>query len=156
MTNKKTTLILTIVTSIVLFILTLTIFGKFFELLLPKIKNLQYQTTEMSSQFRLVLFFSIVIGLAPILLYLTWRLARIEITKRRIFSGLIVMVFMVIAIIFRQQLIKSTFKGLTNLKTQTGETIYNSFAIENLHFEYYLLGGLIFGCIVSFFTLRDK
>lgn len=156
MTNKKTTLILTIVTSIVLFILIFSTFGKLFELLLPQIENLQYQTAEMSSQFRLALFFSLVIGLAPILLYLTWRLARIEMTTRRIFSGLIVIVFMVIGILFRQQLIKSTFKKLTNLKTQTGETIYNSFAIENLHFEYYLLGGLILGCIVSFFTLRDK
>jgi len=156
MTNKKTTLILTIITSIVLFTLTLTQFGKLFELLLPKIENLQYQTSEIGSQFRLVLFFSIVIGLTPILLYMTWRLARIEIKKRRIFSGLIVIVFMVLAIVLRQQLIKSTFKSLTNLKTQTGETIYNSFAIENLHFEFYLFGGLILGCIVSFFTLKDK
>ncbi len=51
MTNKKTTLILTIMTSIVLFILTLTQFGKLFELLLPKIENLQYQTSEMGSQY---------------------------------------------------------------------------------------------------------
>ena len=156
MTNKKTTLILTIVTSIVLFILTLTIFGDFFELLIPKIENLQYQTTEISSQFRLALYFSIAIGLVPIFLYLTWRLARIKTTKRKVFSGIIVIVFMFISIIFRQQLIKSTFKGLTNLKTQTGETIYNSIAIENLHFEYYLLGGLILGCIVSFVTLKDN
>lgn len=156
MKNKKTTLILTIITSIVLFILTLTQFGKLFEILLPKIENLQYQTSEMGSQFRLVLFFSIVIALTPILLFITWRIARIEIIKRRILSGIIVIVLMILAIVLRQQLIKSTFKSLTNLKTQTGETIYNSIAIENLHFEYYLLGGLILGCMVSFFVLKNK
>ena len=156
MANNKTTLILTIFTSLVLFILTFTQFGKLFELIMPKIENLQYQTTEVGSQFKLALFFSIVIGLMPILLYLTWRLGRIEKTKRRMFSGLIVIVFMTISIVLRQQFIKLTFNRLTNLKTQTGETIYNSFGVENLNFEYYLLGGLVLGCIVSFFSLKDK
>ena len=156
MANNKTTLILTIFTSLVLFILTFTQFGKLFELIMPKIENLQYQTTEVGSQFKLALFFSIVIGLMPILLYLTWRLGRIEKTKRRMFSGLIVIFFMTISIVLRQQFIKLTFNRLTNLKTQTGETIYNSFGVENLNFEYYLLGGLVLGCIVSFFSLKDK
>ncbi|MDP2161033.1 MAG: hypothetical protein Q8K02_11160 [Flavobacterium sp.] len=119
---------------------------------MPKIENLQYKTTEIGSQFKLALFFSIVIGLMPILLYLTWRLGRIEKTKRRMFSGLIVIFFMTISIVLRQQF----FIRLTNLKTQSGETIYNSFGVENLNFEYYLLGGLVLGCIVSFFSLKDK
>jgi len=156
MVNNKTTLILIIFTSLVLFILTFTQFGKLFELIMPKIENLQYQTTEIGSQFKLALFFSIVIGLMPILLYLTWRLGRIEKTKRRMFSGLIVIVFMTISIVLRQQFIKLTFNRLTNLKTQTGETIYNSFGVENLNFEYYLLGGLVLGCIVSFFSERQR
>jgi len=156
MTNKKTTLVLTIITSIVLFILTFSQFGKLFELILPKIENIQFYSSEMDSQFKLGLFFSIVIGLSPILLYLTWRLARIEITKRRMYSGLIVVVFMIISIVLRKQFIKLTFKGQSNMATQTGETIYNSFAIENLNFEYYLLFGLILGCIVSFIFLRNK
>lgn len=152
MANNKITLILTIFASLVLFILTFTQFGKLFELLMPKFENFQYQTTEIGSQFKFALFFSIVIGLTPILLYLTWRLGRIEKTKRRMFSGLIVVVFMTVSIVLRQQF----FIRLTNLKTQSGETIYNSFTIENLYFEYYLLGGLVLGCIVSFFSLKDK
>lgn len=156
MTNKKTTLVLTILTSLVLFILTFTQFGKLLEFLMPRIENLQYQTTDIGSQFKLAIFFSIVIGLTPILLYLTWRLGRIEKTKRRTYSGLIVIGFMAISVALRQYLIKSSFSGLTNLKTQTGETIYGSFAIENLNFENYLLGGLILGCIVSYLFLKDK
>lgn len=155
MTNKKAALVIIITTSLVLFILTLTQFSKLFDLLLPKIENLQYQTNEIGSQFKLGLFFSIVIGLTPIFLYLTWQLGRIEIIKRRMYSGLIVVGFMTISIILRQQVIKWTYK-LTNLETQTEETIHNSFAIENLNFEYYLLVGLILGCIVSFLSLRDK
>ena len=156
MTNKKITLVLTILTSLVLFILTFTQFGKLLEFLMPRIENLQYQTTDIGSQFKLAIFFSIVIGLTPILLYLTWRLGRIENTKRRTYSGLIVVVFMAISVALRQYLIKSTFSGLTYLKTQTDETIYSSFALENLNFENYLLGGLILGCIVSYLFLKDK
>ena len=155
MTDKKT-LLPVILSSIVLFILTLIQFEKLFLQIIPRIENLQFQTTNIGSQFKLGLFFSIIIGLIPILLYLTWRIGRIEIKKRRIFSGLIVITFMTIAIIFRQQLIKLKFQGLINLKTQTGETIYNSLNIEDLHFEYYLFGGLILGCIVSFFSLKTN
>lgn len=136
--------------------MTLTTFAKLLEFLLPKIENLHYQANEMNSPIRLALYFSCVIGVVPMFLYLTWRIARIEITKRRVISGLIVMIFMVTSIIIRQQLIQSTFKGLTHVKTQTGESINMSFAIENLHFEYYLMGGLILGCIVSAFTLRKQ
>ena len=156
MTNKKRTLVLTILTSLVLFILTFTQFGKLFEFLMPRIENLQYQTTDIRSQFKLAIFFSIVIGLTPILLYLTWRLGRIEKTKRRIYSGLIIICFMTISVALRQYLIKLSFSEMTNLKAQTGETIYGSFDIENLNFENYLLGGLILGCIVSYLFLKDK
>ena len=156
MTNKKTTLVLTILTSLVLFILTFTQFAKLFQFLMPRIENLQYQTTDIRSPFKLEIFFSIVIGLTPILLYLTWRLGRIEKTKRRIFSGLIVIGFIAISVALRHYLIKSSISGLTNLKTQTGETIYRSFAIEDLNFENYLLGGLILGCMVSYLFLKDK
>ena len=156
MTKNKTTLIVIIVSSIVLFILTLTQFENFFELLIPNIENIRYETTKIDTFFRLALFFSAVFGLFPILLYLTWQLAKIETTKRRIFSGLIITLCIVLAVLLRQTLIKSTFNGLINLKTQTGETIHNSFNIENLDFEYYLLGGLILGCVVSFFTFKEK
>lgn len=156
MTNKKTTLVLTILTSLVLFILTFTQFEKLFQFLMPRIENLQYQTTDIRTQFKLEIFFSIVIGLTPILLYLTWRLGRIEKTKRRTFSGLIVIGFIAISVAIRHYLIKSSLSGLTNLKTQTGETIYHSFAIEDLNFENYLLGGLILGCMVSYLFLKDK
>lgn len=156
MTTKKTTIIFTVAASLILFILTLTQYGNLLELLLPKIENLHYQTVEHGSIFKHGLFFTIIIGLLPAFLYLTWRLARIEILNRRIISTFVVMLCMVLAILLRQQLIKSTLKGITNIKTQSGEPIYNSLTIENLHFEYYVLIGLILGCILSFITLRAK
>lgn len=156
MTNKKTTLVLTILTSLVLFILTFTQFGKLFDFLIPRIENLQYETTNMTSHFKIAIFLSIIIGLTPILLYLTWRLGRIEKTKSRIYSGLIVIGFMAVSVVARQNLIRLSLYGLTNLKTQTGETTYCSFAIENLNFENYLLGGLVLGCIVSYLFLKKQ
>ena len=63
---------------------------------------------------------------------------------------------MTLAVFLRQQLIKSTFDGLTNLKNPSGETIHNSFPIENLNFEYYLLGGLVLGCVMTYFMFKGK
>ena len=156
MTKQKRTLLLTILSAFVLFVFTFTQVGFIFHLLLPKIENLHYQTTEMGVQFKLSFYISIVIGLIPILLYLTWRLTPITKLKSKTISGLIVIAMMALAVIIRQQLIKSTFNGLTNLKTASGETIYNSFPIENLNFEYYLLGGLILGCVLTYFMFKGK
>lgn len=156
MTKQKTTLLLSILSAIVIFILTFTQIGFFFHLMLPKIENLHYQTTEMGEQFKLSFFISLAIGLIPILLYLTWRLTPITTLKSKTISGLIVIILMALAVILRQQLIRSTFDGLTNLKTPTGETISNSFPIENLNFEYYLLGSLILGCVMTYFMFKGK
>lgn len=93
-TNKKT-FILTIITSIVLFILAFMQFGEIFDLILPKVENLKYQVTE--NPFRIQLLFSMVIGLTPVFLHATWRIARIEIPIRRIFSALIVIASMFLA-----------------------------------------------------------
>lgn len=131
-------------------------FRNLFEMILPNIKNLKYQTSNLNGLFKLRLYFSIVVGLAPILLYITWILAPITNTKNRIFSGLIVIVFMIVAIVFRQMTIISTFNKLTNLKTETGETISNFFPMDNLHFEYYIFCGLLLSCILNFVMFKDK
>ena len=156
MKNNSTQIILTIISAIVLFLLTITQFGNLFTLLLPKIDNLMFSPTSIGGQFRIRLLFSMVVGLTPISIYLTWRLSPISNTKKKTISGLIILVSMAFAIFLRQQSIKSAYSGMTNLKNQTSEIIFNSFSIENLHFEYYLLIGLILGCVVSFFTLKDK
>jgi hypothetical protein len=134
----------------------MTQFGKLFELLLPNIENLKYQSTNLGGEFRFKLFFSIIVGLTPILLFLTWQLAPIRLLKYRFFSGLIVIFFIIISIVLRQHLIKATFNLVTNFKTQTTETIYTAFSIDNLHFEYYLLCGIILGCVLSYFLFQEK
>ena len=156
MTKQKTSLLLSILSSFVLFIVTFTQFGFVFHLLLPKIENLHYQNIEMGEQFKLSFFFSIVIGLIPILHYLTWRYTPITTLKNKTISGLILIAMVALAVVLRQQLIRSTFNGFTNLKTPSGETILNTFPIENLNFEYYLLGGLILGCVLSYFIFKVK
>ena len=156
MTNKKTTLFLTILASLVLFILTFTQFKKLLEFLMPRTENLQYHYTHITTQFKLTLFFSIIIGLTPLFLILTWRLGRIDKTVRRIYSGFIVVFLMSISIALKYYLVKLTLYRITDLKTKTSETINNSFAIEDLNFESYLLAGLILGCIVSYFLFKKN
>ena len=123
---------------------------------MPEVENTQYQTTKLGSQFKIRLINSIINGLIPMFLYLTWKFGRIEQKSRRILSGLIITPFIAIAILIRQQLIKSSIVTLANLKSETGENIYNVINMENLNFEYYLLGGVVIGCVVSYFSLRNN
>lgn len=154
--NKKTTIALTFLTSLFLFILTFSLFGNLFELLISKPENFQYQATRMRSQIKLRLLFSLAIGLTPIFLYLTWRIARIKTTKKRLYSALLVVAFMAASIVFRQQFINSEITRLANFETQPDATFNTAISIEVLNFEYYLLGGLCLGCVASYFSLRNN
>ncbi len=61
-----------------------------------------------------------------------------------------------ISIFIRQQILKYKFKNLPNLKTETDGIISNTFHIENLNYEYYLLTGLLLGCVTSYLIFKNK
>ncbi|GEM_PF-1145400 len=142
--------------SITLFITSYFLVPKISNLLIPKIENLRFYSTSLNEQFKLHLYFSIIIGIAPILLYFTWRLAKINNKSQKILSFLFVFIFMAISIFTRQQILKYKFKNLPNLRTETDEIIINSFHIKNLNYEFYLLIGLLLGCVTSYLIFKNK
>ena len=153
MKHSKTTIILTIIISILLFVLGFIIFGDIYEFILPKVDNGFYQVTELNGPFMSSLIFSITLGLTPVLLLLTWQLAPIILKSKKITSIVTVVVCMTLAILVRQQMIKSYFSRLTTL---SGEKLKVSYPMNQVNFEYYLLGGLCIGCIISYFLFKQK
>ncbi|MCC6289677.1 MAG: hypothetical protein IT249_17505 [Chitinophagaceae bacterium] len=156
MKHSKTTIILTILISIALFVLGLFTFDRLFEIILPKVDGGFYQVTELGGQFKTTLLFSFVLGLTPFLILLTWRLAPIISRSKKLASVLTVIVCMTGAIIVRQQILKSCFTGLTKNFTSTVDKMNVSYPVDQINFEYYLFGELIVGCPISYFLLRQK
>lgn len=155
MKQSKTTIILTIIIALVLFVFSFYTFGDVFDAMLPEVDNGRYQVTEINGVFKEALIFSLVLGLMPVFIVTTWRFSPIILKSRRVASIAIVVVFMVLAIMVRQQRIKSYFNNFANLNSP-GSKINVSFPADELYFEYYLLGGLCVGCFISFIIFRDK
>jgi|SRR5690606_8388348 len=142
--------------SITLFITSFFLFPKISNLLIPKIENLNFYSINLNEQFKLNLYFSAIIGITPIFLYFTWKLAKISNKAQKVLSFIFVFIFMGITIFTRQQILKYKFKNLPNLRTETDEIITNTFHIKNLNYEYYLLIGLLLGCVTSYLIFKNK
>ena len=156
MKHSKTTIILTILISIALFAMGLFTFDRLFEIILPKVDGGFYQAIELGRQFRTTLLLSLALGLTPFFILLTWRRSPIISKSKKLASVLTIIVCMALAIIVRQQILKSYFTGLTKNLTSTVDKINVSYPLDQVNFEYYLFGGLIVGCFISYFLFRLK
>lgn len=154
--NKKIEIILLILTSVILFIVTLSQFSAISNLLIPKIENLNFYSSNLNEQFKSSLYFSIIVAIAPILVYFTWKLAKIRVMKHKIISILIVIIFMIISILSRLQILKIKFNDLPNITTEADQVIKNAISIKSLNYEYYLLIGLLLGCLTVYIIFRNK
>lgn len=131
-------------------------FNDLFDFILPKVDRGFYQTTSLSGPFKTMLLFSLVFGLMPIIIFLTWRYSPIFSGKKKLVSVFMVVVCMTLAIIARQQTLKLYFAEQTKNVTSTADIPIVNYPIDQVNFEYYLLGGLCVGCIASYVVLREK
>ena len=155
MKHSKTTIILTILISIALFVVGFFSFGNINEALLPKVDNCYYQVAELGGQFKTLLVFAFILSLTPICIWATWRVAPIILNRHRVFSILTVVSCMTVAILVRQQSIRSYFSKLISFVGSTSGSLMLTYPIDKVHFEYYLLGGLCTGCMFHI-SFSDK
>lgn len=145
-----------VISSIILFIVVYSQFELVFDWIIPKRDELHLQTTDINSQFKVQFFFFVVISLTPIFVFAMWKVAKIETLNNRIFSSLVVLSTMAIAIFIQHQLIKSTIQNQSNLSESNEDLVYNSLLIEHSNFEFSVLVGQILGSIICYLTLRPK
>lgn len=153
MTNKVS-LIVTFIIALVLFSITFFQWNSIADILIPNDGNIQYSSISLRANLQVVLFFSMVVGMTPILLFLLWSLSSIHTLINRFLSSLIVVLLMTTALFLRFWFLKITAKRLSNYSTLNDEKVFIYLAIENLNYEYYLLIGLALGCIISFFIFK--
>ena len=153
---KIKSFILIIGISLFLLVVSFLIFLKTGHLLWPEIDNTEYAQTQMGSQFTIAFLFAAVVALTPILLHLTWRFSKTTAMKEKMISTIIVLACMILAVLLRRRLLIAASNELIGLPTVEGVPVRNSILVEKIHFEYYLLAGLILGCLITYFILRKK
>jgi CBS domain containing-hemolysin-like protein len=153
MKNNTSTLIITFVISILLFFLTFLKFDGVLKVLIPG--DITISVLEVGGMFKQMFFFSFMVGITPILVYLTWRIAPIKSFFRRSTSALIVILSMILALILRIEQLKLVNEPFSNLKTD--DIIFsNTLAHDSLHFEYYLLIAILVSCLLCGIFLKEK
>ena len=148
------TILLAILASLLLLATAFYFSGTLIEWLLPAAAGKHYEVSAGSGSFKTALFFSITIALTPLFLLFTWRMAPIvSIQKRMLGTGIAIMA-VVLGIVVRQQMLRAFFSRSSS--SINGYDLNASYPLDKVHFEYYILGGLIAGCIIAACLLKDK
>ncbi|MFT3980792.1 MAG: hypothetical protein QM687_10010 [Ferruginibacter sp.] len=148
------TIFLTIFASLLFLVFAFYFSGTLIEWLLPGGAKEHYGASTVSGPFKTTILFSLAIALIPLFLLFTWRLAPITSLQKRMASIAIAITAVGLGIVLRQQMLRSYFsRSLTSI---AGYDLNASFPLNKVHFEFYILGGLIIGCIVSALYLKDK
>ena len=145
----KAEILLTLLISMIVFVTIFYAFDTVYELILPDIQHVSYQTTDFGDQFKTSLVFSLILGLTPILLLATWKFSPIVSTGKRWASIFITISCMALAVVVRQQIIGDG-------PTSPVEGAVIVYPLDQLKFEYYILTGALIGCVCSGFLVRQK
>ncbi len=141
-----------ILASLVFFIAAMTLFTQLLMLLEPAIDGIDFVITGSRTSF----LFSLTAAFIPILTVLTWRVSRIDSLNRRIFSAAIIIFSMATALLARHQQVKIYFTRVVRPMLLTEGKTHVIYPIDPRNFVYYLLGGLLVGCLLSNLILRQK
>ncbi len=135
----------------VFFILGVAVYETFLTLILPKIKHSVFTSSHLNTHLFQQIYFSVALALIPVFLNVTWRVSPIITIPQKIKSVILVSLCLVVSVILRRQII---YLNLTSFHLPTGVT--NAVSIQNLHFHFYLFGGLLVGCLLSFLLFKQK
>jgi len=138
------------ISSLILFIAGLYTYGFFFQFILPKNGNLQIINTSLNEQFRNHMYYSVLFGLLPFTLYLTWRFGNIDSIKKRIITTLIFIMSIVLALLLRLYMIHLVSEFVVSDK------ILNTMTVDSLKFIQFMFIGLLLGMLFSWIILRQK
>jgi len=152
MRSNKKIFVWTLLVALLFFIAGMTAFTRLLQLLEPNIEGIAFVITGRLTAF----LFSLTLALIPVLTLATWRLAHIDLFYRKICSVTIIILTIAAALFTRHQQVKAFFnKVVRPLVLTKGETHF-VYPIDPRNFVYYLLAGLLIGCLLSYLLLRQK
>ena len=138
--------------SVVIFIASLSAFPQLLALLEPNIEGIVFVIKGNVTAF----FFSAGLALIPVLVVATWRISRITLLHRKILSVLFVVSSIAAALFARHQQVKIFFNHVVRPLLLASDKKPVLYPIDPRNFSYYLIGGLLAGCCLSYLFLRQK
>lgn len=129
-------------------------FAKFYNFVLPEVNGLKYQM-DLAAVEDMQTRFAVVIGFIPLALYFTWTLIPLYSPDKKTFSVFIVFICMSLAVFIRYKILVNYFNDL--IQSIAGNTVGTGidFPFTELNYEYYLFGGLISGCVISYLVFHN-
>lgn len=122
--------------------------------MLPDIYGLQYQM-DLAGVGDMQTMFAIVIGIIPLCLFITWQLIPLHSTDKQTSSAFIILICMVTTVYIRYKILVHYFEGLVQSLIDKTSASGVKYPFNELGFEYYLLGGLLCGCIISYLVFHN-
>ena len=148
----KRTIIYCIISSVILFIVSFFLMNAIFDFLFSLFdgNDLQFAIYAFNSPFIIGLKLSVCIGLIPLLLLTAWNFGNITSPRKMLFSVLIVLVCIVLAIMLNVYRINQYQMEVSPLGTPI------PFPIEEVYFEYAILAGVVSGAVITYFIFRKR
>lgn len=153
---SKTIYVPTLILSVTLFILGQVLFVNTFKLFEPQIDGIFFQITEHNATLKTSIIFSFLLFVIPVFIVLTWRLAHITSFRKKIASALFILIFITIGIFMRHQEVKTYFTTVVRPALLTKDKTSITYPIDPINFVYYMLAGLITGCVLTFVFFRQR
>lgn len=150
--NSSASLIKPLFLCAVFFFLGFLFYPLFYQFALPGVTGIQYNI-DLTTLGKKQDLFGMVIAMIPVFLLLTWRLIPLYDYHKKTFSALIVLVCMAFATYLRHKILAGDFTNMVQSQSDTSYMIDISF--EQLDFEWYLAGGLVSGCLISYLAFHN-
>jgi hypothetical protein len=150
---SRRTIFFTVAISAIIVFLGVYLFSYYYDVLLPDVEGTDYQVIDFDGPFLNSLFFSMLVALIPIASMLTWKAASIIESDKRFWTIVIITICVILAIIVRYQIVKAYLLGLKKDAAENFEIIY---PVNQLNYEYYMIGATCIGCLISYLLFRHK
>lgn len=129
------------------------LYPKFYTVFLPDVEGIQYQM-NLAGLIKNQEIFAAVISAVPLLLFLTWELVPLYNGDKKTLSVLIVLICMIVGVWIRYMILVDEY---TNMVESLSNRIYMvPVSFDEIGFEWYLAGGLLAGCIITYLSFHNK
>ncbi len=143
-----------VVTGLLFFFLGLVMYPFIFNLTIPKVYGPFKDVQVLNIAFERYLYFAFIFAFTPLVLRKSWKYAHIVDKNKKIISGIITAICIASAIFIRHRILEKYLKGIS-LDIPKDE-LRTYFEVNQFYLEYYLLAGIIAGCIMSSLVLKRR
>jgi hypothetical protein len=137
----------------IFFFLGFLSYSKFYRLVLPGVEGIQYKMNlaEIGNNQDM---FAAITAMIPLFLFFTWQLIPLYNDDKKTLSVLIVLLCLSLSTYIKYKILVADFTEM--VESSSSRTSFIAIPFEQLGFEWYLAGGLVAGCLISYLAFHNK